>query len=198
MKSVSQLLPLKQFADETKVKEHLAAAYRILAQRKMDDLTYTHLSARLPGADSYYIYPFGMLFEEVTASSLLKVTLEGEIVEGQESQYNQTGYVIHGSIYEQRPEINAIFHLHTTAGIAVSAMDCGLLPLSQFSMHFYNRLAYHNYDSLALDSQRQGINLAEDLGNQKAMILRNHGTLTCGETIHEAFLYADTKPLSNS
>lgn len=177
-------------ADQEKdVRCHLAAAYRILADQKMDDLTYTHLSARLPGADAYFIYPFGLLFEEVTASNLLKVSLEGEVLEGEESQYNQTGYVIHGSIYKRRPDINAVFHLHTTASIAVSAMECGLLPLSQFSMHFYNKLAYHSYDSLALDNERQGDRLANDLGDKKAMLLCNHGSLTCGETIHEAYLY---------
>ncbi len=174
---------------ETQTRTTLAAAYRLLAQRQMDDLTYTHLSARVPGEEAYFIYPFGMLFEEVTASSLLKVSLTGEILEGEEVQYNQTGYVIHGSIYQRRPEINAVFHLHTTAGVAVSAMACGLLPLSQFSFHFYNRLAYHGYDSLALDYRRQGDQLAEDLGPHKAMILRNHGTLTCGTTVPEAFLY---------
>ena len=176
--------------DEKVVRTHLAAAYRILADQKMDDLTYTHLSARIPGSDTYFIYPFGLLFEEVTASNLLKVSLKGEVLEGAESQYNKTGYVIHGSIYKKRPDINAVFHLHTIAGIAVSAMDCGLLPLSQFSFHFYNRLAYHVYDSLALENNRQGANLVQDLGQKKAMILKNHGTLTCGATIHEAFLYA--------
>lgn len=174
---------------ERHVRTQLAAAYRIFAQMQMDDLTYTHLSARLPGADTYFIYPFGQLFEEVTASSLLKVSLEGEVLEGQESQYNQTGYVIHGNIYKKRPDINAVFHLHTIAGVAVSAMKCGLLPLSQFSFHFYNRLAYHAYDSLTLEDLRQGENLVRDLGLKKALILRNHGTLTCGETIQEAFLY---------
>lgn len=182
-------LSIQNIKNEKNVRIQLAAAYRILADLKMDDLTYTHLSARLPGSDAYFIYPFGLLFEEVTASNLLKVSLEGEVLEGSESQYNQTGYVIHGSIYEARPEINAIFHLHTTAGIAVSAMECGLLPLSQFSLHFYNQMAYHTYDSLALENQRQGGNLAYDLGQKKAMLLRNHGTLTCGETIHEAYLY---------
>ena len=175
---------------EKHLRMHLSAAYRILAMMQMDDLTYTHLSARLPGADWYFIYPFGYLFEEVTASCLLKVSLDGEVLEGRESQYNQTGYVIHGNIYKHRPEINSVFHLHTTAGVAVSAMNCGLLPLSQFSFHFYNRLAYHGYDSLALDHERQGVNLVQDLGQRKAMILKNHGTLTCGETIHEGFLYA--------
>lgn len=186
-------LPLSKSLMDTEAEKNLriqlAAAYHLLAEQKMDDLTYTHLSARLPGAQSYFIYPFGLLFEEVTASSLLKVSLEGEILEGKEDQYNQTGYVIHGSIYKNRPEINAVFHLHTVAGIAVSAMECGLLPLSQFAFHFYNQIAYHSYDSLALDCRRQGENLAYDLGQKKAMFLCNHGTLTCGETIHEAYLY---------
>mgnify|MGYP000004511572 CR=1 FL=1 len=190
MKSAVSLFPSHSLTDEYLVRKNLAAAYRILAMLNMDDLTYTHLSARLPGANWYFIYPFGLLFEEITASTLLKVSLEGEILEGKESEYNQTGYVIHGNIFKNRPDVNAIFHLHTTAGVAVSAMECGLLPLSQFSFHFYNRLAYHPYDSLALDHQRQGTNLAQDLGDKKALILQNHGTLTCGETIHEAFLYA--------
>jgi len=180
---------IKDIKNEKSVRIQLAAAYRLLADQKMDDLTYTHLSARLPKSDTYFIYPFGLLFEEVTASNLLKVSLEGDVLEGREDQYNQTGYVIHGSIYKNRPDINAIFHLHTVAGVAVSTMDCGLLPLSQFSFHFYNQLAYHTYDSLALEKQRQGGKLACDLGHKKALILRNHGTLTCGSTIHEAYLY---------
>jgi ribulose-5-phosphate 4-epimerase/fuculose-1-phosphate aldolase len=175
--------------DEASLRIQLAAAYRLLANAKMDDLTYTHLSARLPGSNAYFIYPFGLLFEEVTASNLLKVSLKGKVLEGQESQYNQTGYVIHGSIYKVRPDINAIFHLHTTAGIAVSAMECGLLPCSQFAFHFYNRISHHAYDSLALDHRRQGDKMAADLGDNKAMLLNNHGTLTCGATIPEAYLY---------
>jgi ribulose-5-phosphate 4-epimerase/fuculose-1-phosphate aldolase len=189
MKSIFSFFCNKTFAPERHVRIQLAAAYRILASMKMDDLTYTHLSARVPGSETYFIYPFGMLFEEVTASSLLKVSLDGEILEGKESQYNQTGYVIHGNIYKSRPDVNAVFHLHTTAGVASSAMECGLLPISQFAFHFYDRLAYHAYDSLTLEDDRQGNNLAKDLGLKKSMILRNHGTLTCGETIHEAFLY---------
>jgi ribulose-5-phosphate 4-epimerase/fuculose-1-phosphate aldolase len=189
MKALVFPLPTHAQVAERSLRIQLAAAYRILAQMEMDDLTYTHLSARLPGSDAYLIYPFGLLFEEVTASSLLKVSLDGKILEGQESQYNRTGYVIHGNIYKNRPDVNAVFHLHTIAGVAVSAMECGLLPLSQFSFHFYNRLAYHAYDSLTLENQRQGCNLASDLGRKNAMILRNHGTLTCGYTVQEAFLY---------
>lgn len=140
--------------------------------------------------DAYFIYPLGLMFEEVTASSLLKVSLDGEVLAGEEAQYNRTGYVIHGSLYKYRSDVNAIFHLHTVAGIAVSALKEGLLPLSQFSYHFYNRHAYHDYDALALDTGRHGHRLANDLAHHKALLLRNHGTLTCGETIQEAFFYA--------
>src|SRR4051794_4863165 len=107
---------------DDKIKEDLAYAYRILGHLGMDDHTYTHLSARPKGADYYYIYPFGYRFDEVTSSCLLKVSLNGEILEGKEKQYNKTGYVIHGSIYRNRSELNAIFHLHTIASLAVSAM----------------------------------------------------------------------------
>ena len=172
------------------VRRNLAAAYRIIAKFAMDDLTYTHLSARAPNEQCFYIYPLGLLFSEVSASQLLKVSLDGKVIEGTESQYNKTGYVMHGAVYRQRSDINAVFHLHTTAGVTVSTMECGLLPISQFSFHFHNRLAYHDYDSLALDHQRHGQQIASDLGQNKAMILRNHGTLTCGATIHEAFFYA--------
>ena len=179
--------PLQQPND---VRRNLAAAYRMFAKFAMDDLTYTHLSARPPGEDYFYIYPFGLLFEEVKASDLLKVSLDGQVLEGSERQHNQTGYVMHGAVYRQRPEINAVFHLHTTAGVAVSAMECGLLPISQFSFHFYNRIAYYDYDSLALDHEQHGQQIASDLGQHKTMMLRNHGTLSCGATVHEAFLYA--------
>lgn len=173
-----------------KIREELACAYQLLALLQMDDLTYTHLSARHPDQDAYFIYPLGHLFSEVTPDCLLTVSLQGEVLEGREAQYNKTGYVIHSAIYQKRPEINAIFHLHTLAGIAVSAQVEGLLPLSQFSFHFYNRLSYHEYNALALDEVRHGEKLAADLKQNFAMLLRNHGSLTCGKTLHEAFFYA--------
>lgn len=175
---------------ETQVRQDLAAAYRLLAQFEMDDLTYTHLSARMPDSDEFFIYPFGELFEEVTASSLLRVGMDGTVREGSEFQYNATGYNIHSTIYQARDDVNAIFHLHTPAGVAVSSLKEGLLPLSQFSYHFYDRLAIHEYDSLFLDKERQGGTAVQDLGNLNAMLMRNHGTLTCGTTIQEAFFYA--------
>lgn len=175
--------------NEQTIKEDLAKAYQICAMLGLDDLTYTHLSARLPGADSYFIYPFGLLFEEVTTENLLKVSLDGTILEGQEYQYNKTGYVIHGSIYKNRSDINAVFHLHTISGVAVSAHKDGLLPLSQWALHFYGQLSYHDYNSLALSRESHEETLLTDLGKNKTMILRNHGTLTCGTTIQEAMFY---------
>src|SRR5690606_23145697 len=138
---------------------------QICAALKLDDLTYTHLSARPAGADYFFIYPFGLLFEETTASSLLKVDLNGKVLEGEEYQYNQTGYVIHGSIYRHRSDINAIFHLHTHAGVAVSAMKDGLLPATQWALHFYNGIAYHDYDSLALANESHEDRLVRDLAD---------------------------------
>ena len=122
------------------IKENLALAYRILAYLKMDDLTYTHLSARSSDGNSFYIYPFGMLFAEITASSLLEVDFNGTVLHGKEYQYNKTGYIIHSLIYKGRSDINSIFHLHTIPGVAVSVMKQGLLPISlPLPTHITNR-----------------------------------------------------------
>jgi len=170
-------------------REKLALSYRILAQKEMDDLTYTHLSARSSNKDSFFIFPFGTLFSEVTPSLLLEVSLDGEVISGDEKQYNKTGYILHANIYKHRPDLNAIFHLHTPSGVAVSAMKFGLLPISQFALHFYNSISYHDYNSLALDHKEHGNIMARDLGANKVMILRNHGTITTGATIEEAMFY---------
>ncbi|WP_316355229.1 class II aldolase/adducin family protein [Candidatus Trichorickettsia mobilis] len=163
--------------------------YHILSMLQLDDHTYTHLSARPEGADFYYIYPFGLRFEEVTVANLLTVNLDGTVIDGYEEQYNKTGYVIHGSIYQARSDINAIFHIHTPATVAVSAMKEGLLPISQWALHFYNRVSYHNYNSLALDQLQHGVDLIQDLQKNYVMFLRNHGVITSGRTIHEAMFY---------
>lgn len=176
--------------DSRIVKDALAKCYVILAKMGLDDRTYTHLSARIPGENAYYIYPLGMLFEEVTPDNLIKVDFEGNIIEGKESVFNATGYVIHSSVYKARPDVNAVFHLHTKSGVAVSCQSEGLLPISQFALHFYNRMSYHKYDALSLDVDRQGQNIVKDLGaTNKAMILQSHGTMTCGATVHEALFY---------
>jgi ribulose-5-phosphate 4-epimerase/fuculose-1-phosphate aldolase len=170
-------------------KTQLAYAYRILAHLGLDDHTYAHLSIRAKDPDCFHIYPFGQRFEEVRPISLLTVSHDGDIIDGQEQYLNQTGYVIHGSIYHARPDIQAIFHIHSPAMVAVSALEEGLLPLSQWALHFYGQLAYHNYDSLALDQATQGQQLIKDLGDKYTMLLRNHGSITCGRTIQEAMFY---------
>jgi len=172
------------------LKENLATAYKILSYLKMDDLTYTHISTRSSKGDSFYIYPFGMLFSEVESSCLLEVDFSGKILEGEEYQYNKTGYIIHSIIYKNRPDINAIFHLHTIPSVAVSCMKGGLLPISQFALHFYGQVRYHNYNSLVL-TEDSGKQIVNDLEGKYIMFLQNHGTLTCGKTIYEAMYYTN-------
>ena len=173
---------------DQEIKSDLAKAYKILSKLGLDDHTYTHLSSRSSDGKSFFIYPFGLLFGEVTPENLLRVTLDGEVLEGSEHSYNRTGYVIHGEIYQGRADINSIFHLHTISSIAVSAMKCGLLPVSQWALHFYNNISYHDYDSLALDNE-QGSKMVQDLGDKYVMLMRNHGLLTSGRTIYEAMFY---------
>lgn len=174
---------------DEEIKSDLADCYQILAHLKMDDHTYTHIAARPKGADYYYIYPFGLRFEEVTTDNLIKASLDGQVLEGSEYQYNQTGYTIHGSIFRARPDLVSSFHLHTEATVAVSAMKTGLLPISQWALHFYNQIAYHDYNSLALDADSEGCRITRDLGMKKIMFMRNHGFLACGNSIHEALYY---------
>lgn len=174
---------------DLEIKKNLAFAYQIIAKLGLDDHTYTHLSARPAGADYYYIYPFGLRFGEVETDNLLKVSLTGEILQGEEYQYNQTGYVIHGNIYQARPDLNSIFHLHTVATVAVSTMREGLLPISQWALHFYQQIAYHDYNSLSLDYQLHGKALINDLADKKLIFLRNHGYIACGATIWETMFY---------
>lgn len=170
------------------ISQKLCYAYQILAHLELDDHTYTHLSSRADNSDSFYIYPFGLRFEEVTPESLLKVTLDGQVIEGQEWQYNKTGYIIHGSIYKSRPDIQSIFHIHTPEIAAVCACKEGLLPVSQWALHFYGKMSYHDYDSLALDAYH-GDRLLQDLGQNYVMLMRNHGSVTCGLTIEETLFY---------
>lgn len=171
------------------IRQNLAICYQSLAQRGMDDLTYTHLSARSTKGDSFFIQPFGLKFEEVTEDSLIEVSFDGNVINGTKDQYNETGYEIHSSIYKARPDLNASFHLHTTAGVAVSAMEFGLLPISQFALHFHGMVSYHDYNSLVLHHNKNKNDLVDDLGKNKVMFLRNHGTLTTGSSIEEAMFY---------
>ncbi len=169
------------------IKQELAAAYQIFAKLGMDDAVYTHLSARSgPNAESYFIYPFGLFFEEVTVDNLMEVDFNGKILSNHDTKYNKTGYLIHSAIYKQRADINAIFHLHTENGVAISSTKSGLLPLNQFSFLFQNQIGYVDYDSLILDANQT----SKSLWQFKNTFLRNHGTISMGCTIQEAFFYA--------
>jgi ribulose-5-phosphate 4-epimerase/fuculose-1-phosphate aldolase len=171
---------------------HLAACYRLCALNQWDDLIYTHISAAIPGEpDHYLINPFGMQFEEITASSLLKVNMQGELLPNQSGMVNPTGFAIHGAIHRARADAQCVMHLHNTAGIAVSAQRDGLLPLSQHAMRFMGHLGYHDYEGLAL-TESEGARLVAHLGSHPAMLLRNHGTLTVGRTIAEAYVVMAT------
>lgn len=175
-------------AEEWQARVDLAAAYRLVALYGWDDLIFTHISARVPGADHHFLLnPYGMMFEEVTASSLLKIDLAGNKV--MESPYfiNPAGFTIHSAVHEAREDALCVMHLHTANGIAVSAQKNGLLPLSQQAMFALASLAYHDYEGLALD-EKEKPRLVADLGDKKFMMLRNHGLLTVGRTAAEAFL----------
>jgi ribulose-5-phosphate 4-epimerase/fuculose-1-phosphate aldolase len=173
---------------ELMLRRELAAVYRLVAHFKMTDLIFTHISARLPGPDHHFlINPYGLLFEEITASNLVKVDLDGNLVESSPYQVNPAGFVIHGAIHAAREDARCVLHTHTRAGCAVAAQHHGLLPVNQISMEFFNRVAYHDYEGIALNLAERR-RLVDDLGRHPAMILRNHGLLTVGSSPQQAFL----------
>ena len=172
---------------EQAIREDLAAAYRLVAHFGWDDLIFTHISARVPGPEHHFlINPYGMLFEEITASSLMKVGLDGKKVEDSPWPVNPAGFTIHSAVHEVRADAQCVMHLHTVDGTAVSVMDCGLLPHTQMAMLVHADLAYHEYEGIALDHAERP-RLQQDLGDKNGMLLWNHGTLTLGRTVGEAF-----------
>lgn len=176
-------------AEEWAVRVDLAACYRIIAMHGWDDLVFTHISARVPGPDEHFlINPYGMFFEEITASSLVKVDLHGNIVMDSPFPVNPAGFVIHSAVHEVRPEVGCVLHTHTRSGVAISTQKDGLLPLSQVSLFPYVSLGYHDYEGIALNDEEKP-RLVADLGQNNALILRNHGLLTAAETIPDAFLF---------
>jgi ribulose-5-phosphate 4-epimerase/fuculose-1-phosphate aldolase len=182
--SVNEAIP----EQEWQVRVDLAAAYRLVAHYGWDDLIFTHLSARVPGPDHHFlINPYGMMFDEITASSLVKINLQGEIVAPSPHFINPAGFTIHSAVHAARADALCVMHLHTDYGIAVSAQAQGLLPISQQSLFALSSLAYHEYEGLALN-QDEKARLVADLGDKSNMILRNHGLLTVGRTAAEAFL----------
>jgi ribulose-5-phosphate 4-epimerase/fuculose-1-phosphate aldolase len=175
-------------AEEWQARVDLAAAYRLVALYGWDDLIFTHISARVPGGEHHFLLnPYGMMFDEVTASSLVKVDLGGNKVMDSAYQVNPAGFTIHSAVHAARSDALCVMHLHTDYGIAVSAQKEGLLPISQQSMFALASLAYHDYEGLALDETEKP-RLVADLGDKHFLVLRNHGLLTIGRTAAEAFL----------
>jgi ribulose-5-phosphate 4-epimerase/fuculose-1-phosphate aldolase len=166
----------------------LAAAYRLIHRLGLDDSIYTHISARLPGRhDRFLINPYGLRFEEVTASNLVSVDIDGNIVDDPLGLgINPAGFTIHSAVHAARPDAICVLHTHTVAGVAVSSQKQGLLPLNQWSLQFTERLAYHDYEGIALDLDER-TRLVADLGEKFVLVLRNHGMLTCGRSVAEAF-----------
>jgi ribulose-5-phosphate 4-epimerase/fuculose-1-phosphate aldolase len=174
--------------EEWQIRVDLAACYRLIGMHGWDDLVFTHISARVPGPDEHFlINAYGLLFEEMTASSLIKVDLEGSIVLDTPHFINPAGYTIHSAVHEARSDVGCVLHTHTKAGVAVSAQVDGLLPLSQVSLIPLAALAYHDYEGIALNAEEKP-RLVADLANRTFMVLRNHGLLTVGPTIADAFL----------
>jgi len=175
--------------EEWQTRIDLAACYRLVDRYGMTDMIYNHITARVPGPEHHLLINlYGLTYREITASSLVKIDLDGEILWKPDTDYgiNKSGYVIHGCIHRARKEVGCVLHTHTPAGMAVSAMKCGLLPLTQTSIRFVGHIGYHDYEGPATDLDERE-RLVRDLGPHDAMILRSHGLLTCGATIQQAF-----------
>jgi ribulose-5-phosphate 4-epimerase/fuculose-1-phosphate aldolase len=176
---------------EWQARTDLAACYRLAARSGWTDLVYTHISARVPGPDDHFLLnPFGLAFDEITASSLVRIDLDGRLVDppaGREPpRVHRAGFVIHSAVHGARPDANCVWHTHTRAGMAISMLECGLLPLSQHAQLFHGRIGYHTYEGLATELEERE-RLVRDLGPHPVLILRNHGLLVAGETIPQAF-----------
>ncbi|HEV7478019.1 MAG TPA: class II aldolase/adducin family protein [Burkholderiales bacterium] len=187
MKSHKRTTRKKFSAAEMQKRVDLAAAYRLVHLFGMDEMIANHISARVPGKDHvFYINPYGMLYEQMHASCFVELDLDGNVVYNPtEYGINQAGFVLHSAVHKARHDVDCVIHTHTLAGMAVSAMKCGLLPLAQTAMRFTD-VAYHDYEGVALNLDEQA-RVVRDLGTREAMILRNHGLLVVGASIAEAF-----------
>ncbi|MFL9921672.1 class II aldolase/adducin family protein [Paraburkholderia fungorum] len=173
---------------EKDARRQLACAYRLFDHLGWHELIYNHITVRVPGNDEHFlINPFGLMYREVKASNLVKIDLDGQIVGVTEYDVNPAGFVVHSAVHRSRPDMHAVAHTHTTAGQAVASQEDGLLALSFTSMFYSGSVAYHEFEGITLDSAECD-RLANDLGDRRLMILRNHGLLACGPTIADAFL----------
>lgn len=190
--TAAHALPVVSLKDQVSAAEwqtrvDLAACYRLIALYGWDDLIFTHISAKIPGSEEFLINPFGLMFHEITASSLVKIDLAGNKLMDSPFSINPAGYTIHSAVHEVRHDVACVVHIHTAAGIAVSAQKQGLLPLSQQSLFVLSSLAYHGYEGVALNHDEKA-RLQADLGDKNFMILPNHGLLTAAHSIADTFL----------
>ncbi|WP_040064334.1 class II aldolase/adducin family protein [Pseudomonas batumici] len=174
-------------AAEWQTRVDLAACYRLVAMHGWDDLIFTHISAKVPGTEDFLINPYGLMFHEITASSLVKVDQAGNKLMDSPYEINPAGYTIHSAIHEVRHDVTCVLHTHTAAGVAVSAQQQGVLPISQQSLFVLSSLAYHAYEGVALNHEEKA-RLQADLGENNFLMLHNHGLLTCGSSIADTFL----------
>ncbi len=173
--------------EEWAVRIQLAAAYRLVALNGWDDLIYTHISARVPNSEhEFLLNPLGLTFDEICASNLVKINLAGEVLDGSPYRVNKAGFIIHGAIHEARADAGCVLHLHSDYGVAVSMQADGLLPLSQTAMVVNFDLAYHDYEGIATREDEKA-RLVANIGHKSSVILRNHGTLTIGKTVGDAY-----------
>ncbi|MEL7028254.1 MAG: class II aldolase/adducin family protein [Pseudomonadota bacterium] len=180
--------PARYSEEEWEARVATAAAYRLVALYGWDDLIFTHISSRVPGPEHHFlINPYHMMFEEITASSLVKIDLEGDPVEPTEAPINKAGFVIHSALHAAREDAQCVIHLHTDDGQAVSCQADGLLPLNQTAMIIHSQVAYHDFEGIATELEERD-RLVADLGDKSAMILRNHGTLAIGRSMAAAFM----------
>jgi len=185
-------MDIPPIATEWQNRVDLAACYRLCALYGWDDGIYTHISAAVPGEPGHYlINAFGLRFDEVTASNLVKVDGAGNVVGAVPAPVNQSGFRLHAAVHKSRPDAACVMHLHHPAGIAVGMQEDGLLPLSPYALRFYGTLAYHDYEGIAMTPDEQA-RLVHDLGARPVMLMRNHGSLTVGRTIAEAFVLMET------
>ncbi|NHN84950.1 class II aldolase/adducin family protein [Acetobacter musti] len=174
--------------EEWQARTDLAACYRLVASMGLDDLIYNHISMRVPGTDNQFlINPYGMLFDEITASCLVKIDIDGNKLDESPYEVNAAGFVIHGAVHAARPDAHCVLHVHSTASVAVSSQKSGLLPLSQFAMWFWKRQGFHDYEGVALDLDER-CRLVRDLGSHPVLLMRNHGLLTVGQNPAAAFM----------
>ncbi len=173
---------------EWQTRLELTAAYHLAGMYGWTDLIYTHFTARVPGQEGcFLINPFGLHFHEVTPDNLIKVSYDGELLCDSVHEINPAGSVIHGATHAARPDLTCVIHIHTANGVAVSSVRDGLLPISQHALHLFGDIAYHDYEGIAMREDEK-VTIVRDLGDKKVMLLRNHGTLTAGATIPEAFM----------